>query len=257
MKSTLLAIVLLSLVAGLPAFGQSPMTFRHDLNGDGAPEAISISGTNADITSPGAKVRRYPVGDWNYVQFAELDGRPGDEMLITNLKSFSGVPQPARATVITFLINLAKPYSIGSPNYMQLRELDGQPGLEVVFTNLWSLQGVPQPAAVRILSSHHRTLTSYSVGGVNHMEFAEMDGQPGDEILFTSLRTINTIPQPAIAAVVDFRAKTVQKFSVGNATSYSWVRRKGKPGSEVVFTRRTGAPITVFYDDASHTFAKR
>ena len=101
------------------------------------------------------------------------------------------------------------------------------------------------------------TLTSYYVGRPNHMEFAELDGEAGDEMLFTSLRAINTFPQPAQVTVLDFRLKKVQTFSVGAASSYKLVPRRGKAGNDVVFQRNTGAPVTIFYNDATHTFAKR
>jgi hypothetical protein len=256
-RAFLLTIIGLLLTStGFAQFG--PRTFRHDLNADNVPENISVSGSTAQITSRTSKiVRKYSVGAWNYVQFAELNGRPGDEILVTNLQTIQGRPMAARATVISYLINLAKPYSVGNPNYMQIHDLDGLPGSEVVFTNLWVVQGVAQPAQARIISSRNRTLTSYYIGRPSRKEFAELNGEPGDEMLFTSLWTINTIPQPAQAAVVDFRNKRAQIFSVGAASSYSLVPRRGKAGHDVVFQRRTGAPITIFYNNATRAFARR
>jgi hypothetical protein len=259
MKAMYLAIVSLGVFVTPNAFGQfGPRTFTHDLNADNVPERITVSGSSVEITSPTSKiVRKYSVGAWNYVQFANLDSRPGDEVLVTNLQTINGVSMPARATVISYLINLAKPYSVDRPNYMQIRDLDGLPGQEVVFTNLWTLQGVPEPAQARIISSRNRTLTSYDVGRPNYMQFAELDGAPGEEMLFTSLRTINTFPQPAQATVLDFRLKTVQTFSVGAASSFKLVPRHGKAGNDIVFLRTTGAPITIFFNGATHTFAKK
>lgn len=258
MKTPFLPTIV-SLLLTSTAFAQfGPRTFSHDLNADNVAERISVSGATVQVTSPTSNiVRKYSVGAWNQLQFGEFDGRPGDEILITNLQTINGVPMAARATVISYLINLAKPYSVGTPNHLQIHDLDGLPGAEVVFTNLWTINGAAQSAQARIISSRYRTLTSYSIGRPNRKEFAELNGLPGDEMLFTSLWTINTIPQPAQATVLDFRNKKVQTFSVGAASSYRLVPRQGKPGHDVVFQRRTGAPITIFYNDATRTYAKR
>jgi hypothetical protein len=212
---------------------------------NGVPQPAQVTVLNSRTRS----LATYRVGTGTHLQFVELDGRPGDEMFFTNLRTINGSAQPAQATVIAYTANFTKTYAVGNPNLAQLHDLDGQPGLEALFTNLRLINGVPQAAKAAVLNSRTRSVATYNVGTAARLQFAELDGQPGDEILFTNLRTIIGVALAAQATIVDCRVGIANTFKVGSPHIFILAERNQKPGSEVVFTGRTPNPVIIsFYD---------
>jgi len=137
-------------------------------------------------------------------------------VLFTNVRSINGVGLPATATVLTARTQDVHTYQVGSPNAMQIADLDGQPGSEVLFTNVRSINGVGLPATATVLTIRTQDVHSYQVGSPNAMQIADLDGQPGSEVLFTNVRSINGVGLPATATVLTIRTQDVHSYQVGS-----------------------------------------
>jgi len=97
-------------------------------NFDGVPgvETATITGNSVRITSQNSNLDlQFTIGNWNQVQQVDLDGQPGNELLFTNVRSINGVGLPATATVLTARTQDVHTYQVGSPNAMQIADLDG------------------------------------------------------------------------------------------------------------------------------------
>lgn len=228
--------VIISIALCLCSRSFADTTFKTDLNADGILETVTVGATSVQIASSGKPVRQYKISQWNYYGLAKLDDLPGEEIYFTNLRTLQGVGQPSQASVISYAANVVKTYDVGPPNGVQLRELDGEPGLEMVFSNLWTINGVPQPAEVTVISSRKRSVARYDVQKPNFMQFGELNGRPGEEMLFTNVRTINGSAQPGKATLVIYLINLVVTYDVGRPNFVQFHELDGYDGLEAVFT---------------------
>jgi hypothetical protein len=97
----------------------------------------------AILTDTTAQITTLATGATHYynikfcisVHITSFDGKPGSEVLFTDVRAINGIGQRAHATVLTDRTQSVRTYDVGSPNAFQVVDLDGQPGNEVVFTN--------------------------------------------------------------------------------------------------------------------------
>ncbi len=207
------------------------------INGVAQPAQVTI------LTHRGRDVRTYNVGNVADMELVELDGQPGSELLFTNLLTINGFAQPAQATVVTPRSREVKTYNAGRPNRLHMVELDGLPGSEILFTNLVSINGFPQPALATVLTHRTREIVNYDIGRPNRMQMVDMDGTPGDEVLFTNLMSINGVYQPASASVVTHWRRRVQSYKVGKPRGLQVADFDGVPGNEAAFVGDTSAVV--------------
>lgn len=151
------------------------------INGFAQPSRATVLDARQGIAST------YDVGRASTMQAAELDGQPGDELLFTNLSTINGFPVASQATIVSQRSRTAKTFDVGSPSTLRVADLDGQPGQEVVFTNMASPLGRPLAATATILTARTGSLSTYDVGNPLYMTVADLDGQPGAELAFVGI----------------------------------------------------------------------
>lgn len=182
------------------------------------------------------QIRTYEVGKPNALQVVDLDGYSGSELLFTNLNVTGGVGQPAKASIVDSRLGQVRTYDVGRPNALQLVDLDGNSGPELLFTNVNVIAGVPQPAQATVVSSRSQSVQTYSVGQPNALQTAELDGSAGSEVLFTNLRTVAGVQQQVTATILSARNQQVSSYSAGAPNSFQIVELNGVAGNEVLFT---------------------
>jgi glyoxylate utilization-related uncharacterized protein len=227
-----------------------------DLDGRSGPEVlftnvrtingIPQSSTAVVLTYATREIRSYNVGTPNSLQVVDLDGLNGPEVLFTNLRSINGSPQEATAVVLNHSSSSVQSYNIGRPLQMQIVNLDGRSGPEVLFTNVRTINGIPQPSTAVVLTYAMREVRSYDVGTPNSLQIVDLDGLNGPEVLFTNLRSINGSPQEATAVVLNHSSRLVQSYNIGRPNNMQIVDLDGVPGAEVVFTA-TGRKVVLHY----------
>lgn len=235
-NSVRFTLAIISIALCLCSRSLANTTFKADLNADGILETVTVGVTSVQIASSGRPMRQYKISQWNYYGLAKLDDLPGEEIYFTNLRTIQGAGQPSQASVISYAANIVKTHDVGRPNRVQLRELDGEPGLEMIFSNLWTINGVPQPAEVTVISSRKHSVARYDVQKPNFMQFGELNSRPGEEMLFTNVRTINGSAQPAKATLVIYLINLVATYDVGRPNFVQLHELDGYAGLEAVFT---------------------
>jgi uncharacterized protein YrzB (UPF0473 family) len=226
-------------------------TIEGDFDGVPGLEFATITADTVRITSLNSTViRQYSVARWNRVQQLDLDGQPGNELLFTNLRTINGVAQSAKATVVTHRLGEVRTYDVGKPNHLEVFGLDDQVGKEVLFTNLWIVNGFPQPAQAIVLTHRIREVRTYNVGRPNHFEIVKLDNKPGREVLFTNLMRINGFPQFADATILTHRIHDVRTYNVGRPLYFRVTDLDGNAGDEVAFIKQDNvAVITHFLNE--------
>jgi len=188
------------------------------------------------LTARTRTIDNYELGQPNAFQFAELDGTAGNEILFTNLNVSGGVGQPAKATLVNARLRQSRTFDVGTPNALQLVELDGSAGLEALFTNVNVAAGVAQPAQATILTGRSLQANTYSVGKPNTFQVTELDGVAGPELLFTNLNQVAGTWQPAQATIVTSRTRLARTYDVGSPNTFTIVELDGIAGPEIVFS---------------------
>lgn len=80
----------------------SPLSIVADLDGVPAMEVASLENNRLVIRSAvGLPERTYNVGAFNRIHAADLDSKPGSELLLTNLQTVGTQIQESRATVVS------------------------------------------------------------------------------------------------------------------------------------------------------------
>ena len=181
------------------------------------------------------QLRTYDVGAPNRFEVADLDGLGGAEVVYTNVRSVNGISQPTTATILNHSTQELASYNVGSPNRFNVVNLDGASGAEIAFTNVRTLNGVPQPASTSILAYASDSLQTYDIGSPNQFDFVNLDGTGGDEIVYTNVRTVNGAAQPATATVLNHTDRRVNHYSVGSPNRVNFVNLDGAGGPEAVF----------------------
>src|SRR5260370_1286364 len=94
-----------------------------------------------------------------------------------------------------------------TPSRTLVGDLDGLGGLDVATIT---------ESTVRITSYRTGASADYAISRWSSVQLADLDGVPGQELLFTDLFSSGTTPQPATATVVTQRTKTVDSYDVGS-----------------------------------------
>jgi hypothetical protein len=90
----------------------------------------------------------------------------------------AGIPQPARATILSARTQLTTFFDVGSPLSMIVTNLDGTVGSEVAFVGSNSMIVITQRSKER---------TIYQVGPISVVDPPDFDGFTGSELLVTRL----------------------------------------------------------------------
>jgi|GEM_PF-5094821 len=188
------------------------------------------------VTARTRSSQTFDVGSPNLIQFAELDGVAGQEILFTNVHQIGGVQQSAQAGIFTARTRQMRTFELGRPNSLQFRELDGSLGEEVIFTNLNVVAGVAQTAEARILTARSQQIRSYDLDRPNAMRFAELDGAAGEEVLFTNLNVSGGVGDRAQASILSARNQSIRRFDVQSPNTLQFAELDGVAGDEVLFT---------------------
>lgn len=148
------------------------------IDGFGQPAQMNI------VTHRTGENRTYGLGSPNRIQSFDLDEYPGLEVVATNILVINGIGQLATATVVTHRTRTSKAYPIGKPNLMTVNQLDGEPGMELLFTDLLQINQVGQPAHATVITSRIGHIITYNAGSATNFDLVELNTLPGLEIRF-------------------------------------------------------------------------
>jgi len=181
------------------------------------------------------QVDNYDIGQPNSLTLEELDGTAASEVVLTNLRTVGGVPQPAQVSILTGRTRTIDTFELGQPNAFQFAELDGAAGNEILFTNLNVSGGVGQPAKATLVNARLRQSRTFDVGTPNAVQLVDLDGIAGQEIVFSNISVVAGVGQPALVTVVSARSQLTFTYNVGSPTSLVIAELDGADGNELAF----------------------
>jgi len=127
-------------------------------------------------------------------------------------------------------------YDAGRANRLQLVDLDGQPGSEMLFTNLFTINGFGQPAQATVITPRTGAAKTYDVGSPSSMMVAELDGAPGQELIFASGTSIS---------VLTHRTQEFTTYQTGRWNSFYVADFDGVAGDEIRVSLANGKLLTI------------
>jgi hypothetical protein len=174
--------------------------------------------------------------------FADLNGRPGNELL-----GFESPITGGRMAVLSYLDNTIHDYTIEYNSYWRIidyLDVDGAPGVELVI----EADGSPEGAAdkkILIIQDSTRSVRQFSGFGSGDTGFylaamIDLDGEPGLELIFD--RTIND-PYDYTVRILSQRLNSYRDYDFSQPGEYVSLYfpllgdLDGQPGSELVLLK--------------------
>ncbi len=183
-----------------------------------------------------------PTYNFNNIQLIDLDGQPGDEILLTYRLNINGVPANSQnVTVITPAQNSQQSLNVGPWTDFLIGEVNGQPGTDLVFHNAGGLSGGNH---VTVLMQQSSVIGAYPYSvptSFNNIQLVNLNQAPGDEILLTYRLNINGVPaNNQNVTVITPAQNSLRTFNVGSWTDFLMGEVNGQPGTDVVFHNAGG-----------------